>query len=575
MASNPVITAPILSTQTDGVFPFHKYKEEVHDRSFYLGPNWSENLKEKITQYYDIPELINFFLKNTNYENITLQFPDHLVMDSSIVVQLLQEGLPNIEIHEENQVLPENIKISEQCCKHNFNSLYIKPNNNVRTLKRHIWVLADSAYSPCCVDEIAAEHVNSDIIVHFGDACLNAIQKLPVIYSFGKPYINLNDIIQSFTKTYSDKSEKICLMSNTPYIHCLNTLYNELKELGYINLLYTDIDEKLINKDVKIIGYEYPRKFGDAYNFDNRMIISDKKINIQDDCNSFSEVCLFYITIPSPPHLLYLITKFQSVTLYNPQDASVMQGPFPSITKRYRFMHLARTAGTIGILINTLSLKKTNDLINKLTDLIKKNGKKHYMFVVGKPNVAKLANFDSIDIWCILGCGQGGIILDEYNEFYKPIITPYELILALNPESIWVGKWIIDFKQVLDEIDQEMCKLRNKSTLDGDETDVPEFNPATGKYVSTSRPLRNIKYLEIESSTENTEEINSQQLVGKFSGSLLIQDTISTSAAHLQSRYWSGLGSDFMDNKVDENGADLEEGAAGMPREYHFGNENI
>ena len=111
---------------------------------------------------------------------------------------------------------------------------------------------------------------------------------------------------------------------------------------------------------------------------------------------------LFHITMPQDPRLLYLTTKFQSVAVYEPQDNSVSEGPFPSMMKRYKFMHMARTAGTIGILVNTLSLRNTKETVNSLAKLIKENGKKHYMFVVGKPNVAKLANFEPIDIWCCL-----------------------------------------------------------------------------------------------------------------------------------------------------------------------------
>lgn len=35
------------------------------------------------------------------------------------------------------------------------------------------YTLADTSYGSCCVDEVAAEHVNCDALIHFGDACLS------------------------------------------------------------------------------------------------------------------------------------------------------------------------------------------------------------------------------------------------------------------------------------------------------------------------------------------------------------------------------------------------------------------
>ena len=102
-------------------------------------------------------------------------------------------------------------------------------------------------------------------------------------------------------------------------------------------------------------------------------------------------------------------------------------------------MNMARTAGTIGILINTLSLRDVRGALARVQNWIKAAGKKHYTFVVGKPNVPKLANFDVVEIWVVLGCPLGGIVVD-CEDYYRPIITPYELSLALQEMPEWTGK---------------------------------------------------------------------------------------------------------------------------------------
>ncbi len=56
------------------------------------------------------------------------------------------------------------------------------PNKGVPEL----YILADTSYGGCCVDEVAAKHVDADLMVHYGHACLSATARLPVIYVFTK-----------------------------------------------------------------------------------------------------------------------------------------------------------------------------------------------------------------------------------------------------------------------------------------------------------------------------------------------------------------------------------------------------
>lgn len=536
MSSEEIATAsvtPALSTaQNEDAFGLQKYDSVAIDRACYLGPHAASDERNSVGNYHAVDEIVDFLKQNEKYRNITLQFPDSLIQDSSIVVQLLQEKL----------------------------------NMDSGTVKRRFWALADTAYSACCVDEVAAEHAKGDLVIHFGDACFKAVQSLPVVYSLGRPYLDLEEVAKKFSGIFNDKCRKICLLADAPHTYILSSLYEKLEEEGYENLIYGVVDEILV-ADTSVI---LQQKNDDNHsakrigNLGNRVLMTNKRDSkaLEEDIIR-EEFALFHITIPQDPHLLFLVTKFESVILYDPKDNTITEGPYPSLMKRYKNMHVARTAGCIGILVNTLSLRNTKEMINTLVKLIRDNGKKHYLFVVGKPNVAKLANFEPVDIWCILGCGQAGIILDQYNEFYKPIITPYELTMALKEEVTWTGQWVVDFEKVLNEIavnETEPCEERNES-------DEPEFDAVTGKYVSTSRPLRHIQHLEIE----GPKETESRSLIQKVNGGVIIKGTVSTAAASIQNREWTGLGSDFTaQDDYEEEGATVQEGISGVASSYEF-----
>lgn len=524
-SNDDATVAPVLSTVADdGCFIMQKYDTLEKERLFYLGPRCKEDLNGCIVQYYAIDELANYLENQQDLQKITLQFPDALVQDASLVTQLLQE----------------------KCSGY-----------------RQFWVLADTAYSACCVDEVASEHVNADLVVHFGDACLNAVQSLPVVYSFGRPALDIAEVVAKFKATY-DKGSKVCLMASCPYTRHIKSLFDELKN-GYQNLIYAELNREMGGDNCKIIGEEEIEAAGTpAYILGNRVCFSEtvSSETARSGKPMDEGYHLFHISIPQDPHLLFLTTQFHSVKIYDPRHNSMIEGPFPSLMKRYRYMHVARTAGCVGILVNTLSLRNTRETINALIELIRSNDKKHYLFVVGKPNVAKLANFEPVDIWCVLGCGQGGIILDQYNEFYKPIITPYELTLALNDEVTWTGEWVVDFRQVLQDIEKQTKQSGSEQS-----DDEPEFDLVTGRSISTSRPLRQLRHLELEPASCSSQEVAEKS----SNGGLIIKGTVSTSAAHLQNRAWSGLGSDFQEQEdYEEEGATVEEGRAGIASKYEF-----
>ena len=52
----------------------------------------------------------------------------------------------------------------------------------------------------------------------------------------------------------------------------------------------------------------------------------------------------------------------------------------------------------------------------------------YYTVAVGKLNVPKMVNFLEIDVYVLVACPENSLI--ESREFFKPVITPFELELA-------------------------------------------------------------------------------------------------------------------------------------------------
>ena len=88
----------------------------------------------------------------------------------------------------------------------------------------------------------------------------------------------------------------------------------------------------------------------------------------------------FYVYDPSGDRQLKLCTRTSSKFLM----------------KRMYLVERVKDARTLGILVGTLAISSCLDAVNRIKQLAKLRGKKCYVISVGKPNVAKLANFPEV-----------------------------------------------------------------------------------------------------------------------------------------------------------------------------------
>jgi diphthamide biosynthesis protein 2 len=148
------------------------------------------------------------------------------------------------------------------------------------------------------------------------------------------------------------------------------------------------------------------------------------------------------------------------------------------------------------------------DVIEDVKRLVAKAGKKPYLLAVGKPNPAKLGNFLDIDVFCLVACPTNAIL--DSREYMKPIVTPWELMLALTEQDWNADQYELDITQVSKQ-------MKDVEVVVSDE---PRFSLLTGTF-ATSR---------IHSDTEDDSDSKAitQRMTGgvmKYSGKFLSNRT--------------------------------------------------
>ena len=66
-------------------------------------------------------------------------------------------------------------------------------------------ILGDTSYGECCVDEVAAEHLGADGVIHFGRTCLTPTQRLPVLFVYTVLTLNVERLARELNAKFEER----------------------------------------------------------------------------------------------------------------------------------------------------------------------------------------------------------------------------------------------------------------------------------------------------------------------------------------------------------------------------------
>ncbi|KAJ7688973.1 putative diphthamide synthesis protein-domain-containing protein [Mycena rosella] len=445
-------------------------------RTIDVQPERTITSPSELDDFYEIERTIAEILTG-DYKRVALQFPDELLHDSVPIYRRLKAGIG---------------------------------------LGRELYVLADTSYGSCCVDEVAAQHVDADAMVHYGHACMSQTSRLPVIYVFGKKPVDVHDCSHLLSGVF--EGTVALLRYDVAYAHQAESIAAALREALKIPISTSQTSD-MVPENIIYIG-------GESLGLTNLLITHS--------------ACSVYSYDPS--------TK--AARLESSRTNRLLM-------RRYATVQKARDADVFGILVGTLGVASYLPLIKHLRALLARAHKKSYTISVGKLNPSKLANFMEIECFVLVACPENSLV--EARDFLRPIITPYELEVALQAEQSWTGRYVLDFEKLLAESAAANPDAAPESQQDSDDPDQPVFSLITGKYRHAKR----------FGGADKGKEALPADAEPSSSVALRSQDTAvaladSAAALFLQERTFRGL-----EARVGEDAPSvLEQGRSGIARGY-------
>ncbi|PAV16833.1 diphthamide biosynthesis [Pyrrhoderma noxium] len=458
-------------------------------------------------QFYEIDRTVKC-IQEGDYKRIALQFPDELLHDSVPIYHLLQHKLGK---------------------------------------EKELYVLADTSYGSCCVDEVASSHVDADFVVHYGHACLSQTSRLPVLYVFGRMEFNIETCVDKISSYLKEQSSDLQNVKSIEVFHAVELthssgdLVNALRQVirDRFRVLYTSVPN--LTQPIKStdkIKYEKDKDSPASTDEEPKLIIW-----IGEESTTLTKILM-----TSSQHPIISYSPSSGLIQHQTQVSNKM------LRRRYAILQKARDADVFGILIGTLGVASYLPLINLIRNQLKKAHKKSYTVSVGKINPAKLANFMEIECWVWVACNEGMV---DSKDFLRPIITPFELGLALQDEPTWTNEYILDFQEIISRNSGDADN--EEKNKEGNDTDKPSFSLVTGTYRHAKR------YHDGPEISEEEKGSNlSQDLIKRSQESTLAKIHNSAAAQFLQERSYRGLdprlGSDLP--------SVLEQGRTGIARDY-------
>lgn len=85
--------------------------------------------------------------------------------------------------------------------------------------------MGDTSYGACCIDEVNAQHIGADLIVHFGHSCLSKTTALiPVLFVFCNYALDFENLKSSLVSVQNNlqKDRRIRVLYDCIYDHIMS-----------------------------------------------------------------------------------------------------------------------------------------------------------------------------------------------------------------------------------------------------------------------------------------------------------------------------------------------------------------
>ena len=351
------------------------------------------------------------------------------------------------------------------------------------------FVLGDTAFAPCCVDEVGAAHYGADGIARWGPSCLTSARALPAFHALGpRPPMGAGGGVGMGDESLAADAR------------ALVAAVERANEAGYSMILVWDTDASVRVRDLiaaaaiaggwassghAVDGNERVQSLSEwrvrsphaalVVPFIERAVepaagacrdggaaVRARILGLSVDsaCNATPELLAWLsgdVAAPSAPRtgVFYYGSSEARARAVLATCACVRGGVWglsPGsggvveelsarggrlLSARFRGVGIIRGASAVGVVAAAPSAEAHAELVHALARALKAGGKTTYTLLVGRLTPAKLANFaGAVDAFVLVACPEAALLSDaDASAHALPVVAPWEALVALQEEA--------------------------------------------------------------------------------------------------------------------------------------------
>ena len=276
-------------------------------------------------------------------------------------------------------------------------------------------ILGDITYGACCIDDIDCNILECDLLIHYCHSCLVPSTKclVEILYIFVEINIDIEHLVKTIEYNF-DKSYYLYLLASIQFNNSLFLLKRQLIEKGY-------------DKNKLIIPQCKPRVQGEVLGCTSPKL--EKK----------GENCVVIFICDGRFHMESVMIQNPSFTFYqyNPFNHRFTIEEYDNKSmKAIRFDQIEKfkKAKYFGIIFGTLGRQGNPSILKRLCALLDKFDKKYVIIMLNEITQNKIINYNKCECFIQIACPR--LSIDWSDQFSKPMLTPYEIFLALEQEKL-------------------------------------------------------------------------------------------------------------------------------------------
>lgn len=368
-------------------------------------------------------------IQSFKYKNIALQMPEGLLLYACTISDILRNFCPSL---------------------------------------KSVTIMGDVTYGACCVDDLGAHALGSDLLVHYGHSCLVSNNKtvIPCLYIFVEIRIDVQHLVDCVCETLPEETH-IAVMG-TVQVSLLDSLFflqffhNIIISLNLTNLCCTLLNLTLfqfraaVTQATKLLNERNrPSHIPQAKPLSKGEVLGCTAPTICDSEDGANKTLAMLFIADGRFHL-------EAAMIANPQLKAYRYDPYgkkltieeyendkmKSIRKKA--IHTASSAlkakqrdTTFGIILGTLGRQGNPALVSQVQQILSERKVKFFVILLSEVFPQKLEQFqDKIDVWVQIACPR--LSVDWGHFFKKPVLTVYELQVMLS-QTEWREVYPMDF----------------------------------------------------------------------------------------------------------------------------------